>query len=295
MNSRFFYCTRMTVLTERKVAILCYALAGVGRSVTLGTKLQELLQQHQVRHEFFLDCWPASFDGFSDIFISGGDGTVNYFINHYPDCKVPITLFNGGTGNDFHWTLYGDSSMEARVEKALHTDARAVDAGRCNDKLFMNGLGLGFEGQVAFDLNGKKKAPGKISFMRAVLRNILFYRSRQYRFTFGMQSIQTRGLLIAVMNGKRSGGGFHISPGSDINDGLLHLIRVDPLAPWKRLIYLPSIEKGKHLSLPFVHEDKVQSLQISSERDIHYHLDGECYTAKELRVDCLPGKFLFRY
>lgn len=285
----------MAVISDRKIAILCNPLAGVGRSLTLGAQLEGLLQQRQIPHQLYRETWPANFEGYTDIFISGGDGTVNYFINHYPDCKEPITLFNGGTGNDFHWTLYRDSGTEARLEKALHADARPVDAGRCNGKLFMNGLGLGFEGQVAFDLNGKKKAPGKISFMRAVLRNILFYRSRMYTIQIGTRQMQTRGLLMAVMNGIRSGGGFHMSPGSDITDGLLNFVRVDPLMPLKRIKYLPSIEKGKHLSLPFVHADRLQSVRISSDREIRFHLDGECHCALSLQIECLPGQFFFRY
>ena len=55
----------------------------------------------------FENHWPPSLEGFDEVFLFGGDGTLNYFINHYgvPD-QVVLTLFPGGTGNDLHWKLF---------------------------------------------------------------------------------------------------------------------------------------------------------------------------------------------
>ena len=285
----------MAVITEKKIAVLSNPLAGVGKAVTLGFRIQELLQQRQVRFETFRDHWPEKLDGFTHVFLSGGDGTMNYFVNQYPDCRIPITLFNGGTGNDLHWALYGKMTTEAQVEHALDADPRPLDAGSCNGKLFMNGLGIGFEGQIARDLTGKKKAPGKISFMRSVLKNILFYRSNVYTISMNGKDIREKCLFISIMNGKRAGGGFYISPESVITDGKLDVIRIGKITPVMRLRYLPVIEKGKHLSLPFVHPGRADSITIGSEQEIRYHLDGEYHSATHLQIECLPAKFLFHY
>ena len=44
-----------------------------------------------------------SFDGFTEVWIIGGDGTINWFINQYSEIQLPLALFGGGAGNDFHW------------------------------------------------------------------------------------------------------------------------------------------------------------------------------------------------
>lgn len=142
---------------EKHIAIVCNPLAGVGRAVVMANKIAMALTERKIIHTLFLKNWPANFDGISDIFIVGGDGTFNYFINHYSDLKIPLTIFNGGTGNDVHWLLYGKISFEDQLELVLTTKPKLVDAGKCNDKYFINGVGIGFEGAVAKSLTGKKK------------------------------------------------------------------------------------------------------------------------------------------
>ena len=97
------------------------------------------------------------------------------------------------------------------------------------------------------------------------------------------------------MNGHRAGGGFHIAPQASITDGLLEVTIISPLSILKRLRYLPVIEKGKHLKLPFVRHFKSANLQISSNQDMDAHLDGEYFSTNYIEIETLPGKFFFRY
>jgi diacylglycerol kinase family enzyme len=97
------------------------------------------------------------------------------------------------------------------------------------------------------------------------------------------------------MNGHRAGGGFHIAPSSAIDDGLLDVIMVEKLHPFQRLRWLPVIEKGKHLELPFIKHFRTRKLIITSEQPMDTHLDGEYYSAKRLEIEVLPAKYLFRY
>ena len=97
------------------------------------------------------------------------------------------------------------------------------------------------------------------------------------------------------MNGHRAGGGFHVAPNSSIVDGLLDVVMVDKLAPLLRLRWLPVIEKGKHLHLPFIKYFRTTKIVITSPVPIQAHLDGEYYEANRLEIEMLPGKYLFRY
>ena len=71
--------------TEKNIAILCNALAGVGKAILLAEKIEGAVSQKQISFTVFKEKWPEDFDGFTDIWIVGGDGTLNYYINHYSE------------------------------------------------------------------------------------------------------------------------------------------------------------------------------------------------------------------
>jgi diacylglycerol kinase family enzyme len=280
---------------KRNIAIACNPLAGVGKAITLAEKIAAALKKRQIVFILFKGNWPADFSVFTDVWIIGGDGTLNYFINHYPEIKLPLVIFNGGTGNDVHSLLYGDKTFEEQLQTALAAEPRLIDAGKCNEKYFMNGVGIGFEGAIAKSLRGKKKKPGKTSFMGAILRKIFFYSSKKYKVSSGEHDGESKHLLISVMNGHRAGGGIHIAPAAAIDDGWMDVVMVDKLSPLLRLRWLPVIEKGKHLGLSFIKHFRIRKIIVTSERLIQSHLDGEYYEASRLEIEILPGKYLFRY
>ena len=281
---------------EKNISIVCNGLAGGGRAIALSKKIATELQKRNIRHNLYSSDWPVNFNSFTDVWIVGGDGTLNYFFNKYPGIRLPLVVFNGGTGNDVHAVLYKTKTFEEQLEIALTADPKPVDAGKCNEKYFINGVGIGFEGAVAKSLTGKKKKKaGKAAFMGTILRKVFFYISKSYKVVANEYNMEGQRLLISVMNGHRAGGGFHIAPTSDINDGLFDVVLVDKLRPLQRLRWLPVIEKGKHLDLPFIKHFRTKKLIVTSEEAMDTHLDGEFYSAKRLEIEMLPAKYLFRY
>jgi len=280
----------------KNIAIVCNTLAGVGRAVTLAPKIVSELSSKQISHSFFKETWPADFNDFTDVWIVGGDGTLNYFVNHYPDIKLPLVIFNGGTGNDFHWLLYGNMSFEEQLQLALSAEPKPIDLGSCNEKFFINGVGVGFEGEVVRSLTDKKKKAGKASFMAVILRKIFSYRSTAYRIMVDDKKILAKKyLMIDISNGSRAGGGFYIAPQARADDGLFDVVLIGALHPLKRLRWLPVIEKGKHLGLNFIHYSRAKKIVIESDSIIQSHLDGEYYSADKLEIEIMTGRLLFRY
>lgn len=281
---------------ERNISIVCNNLAGGGRAVALAKRITGELHNRNIRNSLYTNDWPSDFTRFTDVWIVGGDGTLNYFFNKYPGIRLPLVIFNGGTGNDVHSLLYKNKTFEEQLQSALTATPRAVDAGKCNEKYFINGVGIGFEGAVAKRLTGrKKKRSGKAAFMGTILQKVFFYGSKKYKVTSNEYTMEDQKLLISVMNGHRAGGGFHIAPSSAIDDGLLDVIMVDKLHPFLRLRWLPVIEKGKHLDLPFIKHFRTKKLIITSDEAMDTHLDGEYYSAKRVEIELLPAKYFFRY
>lgn len=291
----FYSPQRLPLHQEKNIALVCNRLAGAGLALDVVAQLEGLLHQYNIPKTVFIQDWPVSFDGFTDIYLVGGDGTLNYFINHYPDLQLPMVLFKGGTGNDFHWLLYGTTDTFTQFKRILELPARAVDCGRCNDRLFINGVGAGFEGAVAGALQSKKKLPGKTSYMLTILRLIFSYRSRHFTIMTGDKVFTGKQLLVDISNGRRAGGGFHIAPEASADDGLLDLVIARSMSVFHRLIYLPVIERGKHLGLSVITHLPVKTVRVQSLDMIRYHLDGEYAEATELNISIREKAFWFRY
>lgn len=231
----------------------------------------------------------------TEAWIVGGNGTLNYFINRYPQFHLPMAIFRGGTGNDFHRLLYGNLATSQQVNRVLKANPKPVDAGLCNRNLFINGVGIGFEGKVAQDLAAKEKRDGKASYLLTILKNIFRYRSFLCTVSTSGFHWGKKCFLISVANGKRYGGGFRAGSQSLVNDGLLDIIMVGRVPPLLRLRYLPLMEKGKYCHLPLVTYVKSAMVIVKAPEALPAHLDGEAFSATEFNMECLPGRFLFLY
>ena len=284
----------MQPANEKNIAVVCNPIAGSGRAVAVAENIINELLTKGINYTLFKESWPGDFTGFTDVFIAGGDGTLNYFINHYSGIQLPLVIFDGGTGNDFHWLLYGTKTFREQLETALHASPQPVDIGKCNERYFINGVGIGFEGEVAKALTGKKKLTGKTSFLITILKKIFTYRSRKYAIYSTEQNLTGKKLLLDISNGRRAGGGFHIAPEARADDGVFDVVIAEALSPFERLRYLPVIEKGKHLKLSFIQYFLTKKIIIECDEIIQYHLDGEYYEAKQLVVEIIPAALNFR-
>ena len=265
------------------------------KALRAANEIVRLLQRKEIEHSVFTTTWPKDWFDFTQAWIVGGDGTLNYFINHYPQFDLPIAIFKGGTGNDFHWMLYGNISLADQVDRVLNASPKAVDAGYCNNHLFLNGIGIGFDGKVVQDLLGKKKWNGKFSYYAIVLRNILFFKEFLCSISTENFNWGKKCLMINVANGRRYGGGFHVNPNGLINDHLLDVNIVGQVPPLLRVRFMKAVERGKHTGLPMITYLKTGALHIKVNQIVPAHADGEYLDASEFVIECLPAKFSFLY
>lgn len=277
------------------IALVVNPKAGKGKSLKLMEQLQEELKQRSITCISFTEEWPNDFHAFTDVWIIGGDGTLNYFINHYPNIQLPLAIFKGGTGNDFAWKLYGDAGLQQQLEIVLSAAPQPVDAAQCNGFLFVNGVGIGFDGEVLKQMKAIRIIGGHLGYYLVVLKNILSFKESSFDIHGNNLHMHSKLLLAMVNNSSRTGGGFHVSPKASVNDGLIDLVTAAPLSVLQRFINLPKIEKGNHLTLPFIQHHTGASFVIECERELPAQLDGELIHAKRFEFSVLKQKFFFRY
>ena len=275
------------------IALIYHPGAGKGKATAVYNLVRHKLEQRGIRFSSFHPPWPIQLTEFTSAWIIGGDGTLHHFINQYVDIKISIALFKGGSGNDFAWKLYGEQNTEEYFETALQGKSQPVDVGICNGIHFINGVGIGFDGEVVRSMGKKKILPGHLSYLATVLKKIFMYREFEMKIITGDRTIAEKIFMLSIANGSRYGGGFLVAPLANINDGMLDIIAIKKIAPMKRIFYLPSVGKGSHLGLPFIDSFQSKKISVESNRNMTAHLDGEYFEAKKVNIEILPSKFLF--
>lgn len=230
--------------------------------------------------------WPASLDEFDEVWVMGGDGTFNYFVNAYQSCDKPIALFKGGTGNDFYWKLFGDMSREMHLKSILDAHVEAIDAGQVNEMLFLNGVGIGIEGEVLAAMDAIRWIGGALGYYLAAIPALFRFKSYEIQRAKPV-------FLCMVFNSSRAGGGFLFFPSANVQDGELDMLTCDPLPVWKRLFYMPIIQSGGHVPLPFIKFSKIKSERIVCNRVLRAQVDGEVLVSDTFEFKILPAKFNF--
>ena len=279
---------------ENNIALICNPLAGKGRALRVANHLAGKLRRRSWHFTFYSTDWPTSLEGFTAVWLAGGDGTVHEFINRYPATSVPVALFKAGSGNDFAWKLYGDLSPEEYFDIAMKGLCKKIDAGVCNGRYFINGVGIGFDGSVVKTMGSRKHlTAGHLSYLAVVLRNIFIFREQE--MVISTEGWQREGsfFMLAIANGPRYGGGFQVAPRAEIDDQFLDLVLIRPIGLWKRFRYLPLIKKGEHLHLPFIESHRLRKITIQSPVILPAHLDGELMESDRFEIGLSAHPFLF--
>lgn len=276
------------------ILLLYNSVSGAGLGMREAQNAAFYLEQKQISFQSFCDQWPFSFKPDEEVWLFGGDGTLNFFLNTYGLIDNPIAIFAGGTGNDVHTKLYGAISTLQLCEFLLQSAVPTkTDVAMCNNEYFINGVGIGFDGEVLKGMHKIRKLGGHLGYLLQVLKVVFSYKEVTYQMSFNGKSESESLLLLNIANSDRTGGGFRISPLANMHDGKLNLLRCDALPVYKRLRYLPVIQKGKHLELSFIAHETVGTIQIKASERVAYQLDGELREAKDFEISlCEQGVFL---
>ena len=299
----------METSTQPKWAFIVNPVAGNGASLLVEQELQKQVKQRNIDAKIVRTkhyghaselAKELADNGFSHIVAVGGDGTLNEMTRaliDYPQCIIGI--IPGGTGNDFA-QIPGmpDHFEESDWDMLFEANTCSIDVGRCNGNLFFNGMGLGFDAQVAAENYiepGEVKTGGKGKYIWHILKNLLFFKEQKMTITTNGEQKETVCFLHTISNGRRFAGGFFLTPKAHADDGLLDICMVKKLNLFERLSILIKVTKGEHLSHAKVHYYQTEKITIEMEQKSAYHLDGELFFDNNFEIDILPEKVKFIY
>lgn len=165
-----------------------------------------------------------------------------------------------------------------------------MDLCRMNDRYFASTFGAGFDARVCKAASERFKRFGGIwTYLFAIMSVIWSFRPVPMRIVADGREISKSPLLVAVTNGKSCGGGMHICPDAEIDDGLFDVCIVDNVPILKFLYSFPRVIRGTHVTMPEVEMLRARSVHISCSRMETYHVDGEVFEADDMELALVPG------
>ena len=208
------------------------------------------------------------------ITISGGDGTLNKFINNMDIDNIPcdVYYYGSGSGNDFlHDITDGKfTDKPLKINKYL----KGLPTVTVNGKSyrFINGIGFGLDGYCCEKGDELKEKGKPVNYTAIAITGLLFkFKPRKASVTVDGKKYRFNKVCIApTMHGRCYGGGMIPTPEQDRLAGKgVSFMALHGAGRVKILTIFPSIFKGEHVK----HRDVVT---IIPSREVEVEFDAPC-------------------
>lgn len=234
--------------------------------------------------------------GAPGIAVVGGDGTFNEALNGFwREDGTPIQTeawfapLPCGTGGDLRKTLKIPRDPVEAARRMIRSAPAAYDCGwiRLRDRqgqdvgrAFLNIASVGMAGLVDELVNeGPKWLGGRLSFLWGSLRAMTMYKAPLVRIKIDDgPTVERKITNIAVANGRYFGGGMHIAPNADMQDGTLEVVTISALPTMSQLLMISDLygkgvitrtgvfaERGARVEVEAVNPDSKVLLDVDGE------------------------------
>lgn len=215
----------------------------------------------------------------ADVVIAvGGDGTVHEVANGLIKTGSPAVLgvVPFGTGSDFARALGLPRDPVAAARALITARPRRIDVGEVNGRYFLTISGVGFDGEVAQQVNAWPKVfGGTLMYILGILTNLVTYSPVDVEIVLDGTLQRERLFLIAVGNTAWNAGGMWLVPAARPDDGVFDVVIAGPLTKFETLLVLPKVFSGRHLGHPKIRQAQARTIQITGSRPLAIQADGE--------------------
>lgn len=230
--------------------------------------------------------------GATTVISVGGDGTVNETVNGFFEQETPINpaaklgIISRGTGCDLIKTLGIPKDYKSALDLIETNQPKPIDLalmefqlgdGTLCRRYYINIADAGLGAVACIRVNNTTKAKGgMLSYLTGTLGTLFSYKNRWARIEAdGKEIFDGPVVLAAVANGRYFGGGMHLAPIAEIDDGKLDLILVKGMGKPSLLANLARIYRGTHLSHPRVSTLPASEVVIGGDHRQEIEMDGE--------------------
>jgi len=285
-----------------KVKLIFNPIANLGRAWNAASALRPIIAEN-IDADWAGTVYPthatelarkAAEDGYDLVIAMGGDGTMHEVLNglmQVPAEKRPkLGLVPLGSGNDLSFACGISTKPEEALRQAFIGEPHFIDVARIKDdygrdEYWANAVGIGFDTIVTIKSRKVKMFQGFGAYLTAVLQTILFqYEQFHLNIEVDGQHMEKDSVFLVLMNGKREGGGFHVTPDAEPDDGVLDYLLVDKVSRLRMLRILPEVLKGTQGKMKDCHLGRFNKMEIHSDKPLFLHVDGEIFATPNAPV-----------
>ncbi len=206
------------------------------------------------------------------VYLLGGDGTLNHFINQTFELHpldYPITLVPLGSGNDFYRTLKKDPTKTQSIYEVKTPQEK---------RYFINGMGMGIDGEIVRHVNASP-TKNRFTYFFETIKALVRYQPQTVKVTLDDTPYTfEKTYLVVASNGQYFGSGMRISPDASLSDDALDVIIVHSISRLKILMIFLSIYIGKHLAFKkHVFHTQAAKITIQQSKPGVLQTDGETW------------------
>jgi diacylglycerol kinase (ATP) len=272
--------------------------AGKGRAVGLREVVSRFLEGRGVRPVWHVTEGPGHAGGIVGglpaevpIVAVGGDGTIHEVAEACAGTGRVMGILPAGSGNDYVKALGVGTKLRRALEILVGGSVRVVDTAEVNGVPFNNGLGIGFDAEVAA---GVALAPAYLGgtgrYLWSVGRLLKDFRCHEARLTLDGRVIEARTILVAVALGTTYGSLFRLTPDAVLDDGLFDVIWSEEVNRAEVLRLIPAALRGTLSQRRKVHTARACEVEVVLQDEIPAHVDGEMLAdTRHFRARVLPG------
>jgi diacylglycerol kinase (ATP) len=246
--------------------------------------------------------------GAQRVVVVGGDGSVNEAANGLLAVgvgkEVELAIIPRGTGTDFVRTFRIPTKLDEAIAVARDGAVRTIDAGRVSYRAwdgspgsahFVNVASAGMSGAVAMRANSTSKAlGGKASFLWATLAVFARWRNVEVSVDVDDEHRDSSMLDVIVANCEWLGGGMHMTPNAQPDDGLFDVLLIGDVTKRDLVQTLPKIYRGTHLPHPKAEELRGRTVRVDAPTPLPVELDGEQPGTTPATFEIVPGALRLR-
>ncbi len=238
-------------------------------------------------------------EGFDVVVAAGGDGTISEVLD-----GLVRAFFSGalgilplGTGNDLARTLGIPTPLEAamaaiRADRRRRLDLLHLTGPDGLDRYGINASVGGLASEVTSELSeATKRLLGPLAFVASSLLRVGEIRVHEVDVRWDDAAAERhQAVALVVANGRTAGGGRHLAPQANPEDGLLDVVLVHPGTAVAYADIAARLVAGDYTRHPGVIHRQARRLALTADPPMAFNLDGEPVAATPLHFEAAPQR-----
>lgn len=204
----------------------------------------------------------------------GGDGTVNEVASAVVGSQSALGVLPFGSGNGLSRFLGIPMDTAEAIKSLNRQHVEQIDAAQLNGKWFFNMAGMGFDAHIS-QVFAQQGTRGFATYFKSAVREIMSYRSQQYRIDIDGQVYEREAFMLSFANSSQYGNNAHVSPRASVQDGLLDVCIIKPFPLYRfpemgLRMFAKTADKSKYVEII-----KGKHIKVSRSAAGAVHVDGE--------------------